>query len=593
MKKILFLTLFGFFNLLLASYSYDKQWLNILHYKKTLFGYKSLIDDKNFFISKNGQTNPKEELLSSIKLIKTSPSKFACRFPLRYQYINEHYNISNFDISQCVELNKYLKNVNPYQAVMVFADAHMNKPASMFGHTFIRIDTPKKLPLLSYAVNYAAHVTDTNGILFAFKGIFGFYKAYYSILPYYEKLREYSDQESRDLWSYNLNLTPDEVKKMAFHVWELKDIYSDYYFFTENCSYNILFLIDVAKPNVNTTDYFKSTVIPMDTIKLLYKKGLISNVQYSASLVTQIKYISKPIKNKQIIVDIANNQTKPTFVLDMNTSNEYKARILDSSVRYLKYLSIKHKITKKEFTNRFLKILSARSKVKYTSNYKYPTPINPIHSHDSRRILLAIGRENHKDYIDFGLRLAYHSIEDNIQGFKYGSSLQFGDFKFRYHKNLKIEKIGLVEILSLTPRDTLFKPISWKINGGFYKEYINNKEKLVFKINPGGGFTKEFKNTMLYGMFNSDFNFNSNYHKGYSFGFGPQFGMIKYFQNNAILIDVGYINYIFGDKNHKLYTNSKFRHTINRNNAILLNYEYQKTYKNHINNISLLYYYYF
>ena len=74
---------------------------------------------------------------------------------------------------------------------MVFASAHMSAPASMFGHTFLRVDSAYESPLLSYAVNYAATINRSDGgIAYAFKGIFGFYPGYYSILPYYEKVRE-------------------------------------------------------------------------------------------------------------------------------------------------------------------------------------------------------------------------------------------------------------------------------------------------------------------------------------------------------------------------------------------------------------------
>ena len=32
------------------------------------------------------------------------------------------------------------------------------------------------------------------------------------------------------------------------HTYEMDKIYSDYYFFDENCSYDLLFLLDAARP---------------------------------------------------------------------------------------------------------------------------------------------------------------------------------------------------------------------------------------------------------------------------------------------------------------------------------------------------------
>ncbi len=80
---------------------------------------------------------------------------------------------------------------------------------SVFGHTLLRISSSYKSPLLSSAVNYAANDTDSNGLLYAFKGIFGFYPGYFSLLPYHQKLNDYSGVEHRDIWEYTLNLSQD------------------------------------------------------------------------------------------------------------------------------------------------------------------------------------------------------------------------------------------------------------------------------------------------------------------------------------------------------------------------------------------------
>ena len=576
MKKLL--ALFGLF--LIANAAVDSYWLTLLHYKKKMFGgYESLIDDKNFFVSKNGKYDPQTELLSSIELIKKSPEKFACRFPLRYKYLNSKYKLSGFSLKSCVELQKYLKEVNPQKAVLVFADADMNKPASMFGHTFIRIDTKENMPVLSSAVNYAAQVTDTNGILFAFKGIFGFYKAYYSLMPYYDKLKQYSDKDNRDLWEYGLKLDKSQVTDMALHIWELKDIYSDYFFFSENCSYNILFLLEAADPDLHVSDDYFLTVIPLDTVKDLKKKGMISSYSYRPSLVTQIKTISKPLKNKKLIVKIAKGEIPPSDVLKMHISEEEKARILDSSVRYLEYLSKKTHIKKSVYTKRFISILKARSKVKYVSDYKFKTPFNPVYSHGSKKITLTAGKAGDA-FVKFGLRLAYHTLDDPVKGYKIGSSLAFGNFAAVYKNNeLKAEKIGLVEIESLTQRDVFFHPVSWKIFAGFYTKDIHKHERLAFEINPGGGFTYNIKNSLAYVMLNTDVNFNRHYKKGYAFGAGLETGFVKYIKNSAFIAAAGFNRYILGDVHSRLYFRFDYRYTLSMQNAVKISYTYSDEYE--------------
>ena len=53
----------------------DIYWHALLHYRKELFGYKSLVDDPGFFFSKKGKTDPKSELKYTIEAFFMEPQK--------------------------------------------------------------------------------------------------------------------------------------------------------------------------------------------------------------------------------------------------------------------------------------------------------------------------------------------------------------------------------------------------------------------------------------------------------------------------------------------------------------------------------------
>ncbi|MEZ4846078.1 MAG: DUF4105 domain-containing protein [Bdellovibrionota bacterium] len=63
---------------------------------------------------------------------------------------------------------------------LIFASSYTNNPASMFGHTFLRVkrvqNGQEMPPLLSYTVNFAAE-TGSKGMLYTIKGLFGAYRA--------------------------------------------------------------------------------------------------------------------------------------------------------------------------------------------------------------------------------------------------------------------------------------------------------------------------------------------------------------------------------------------------------------------------------
>ena len=146
----------------------------------------------------------------------------------------------------------------------------------MFGHTFLRVD-PKdqteQTRILAYTINYAAEVPPNPGIEYAYKGIFGGYKGFFSTIPYYLKVKEYRDIENRDIWEYRLNFSPKQIDRLLMHAWELGNAYFDYFFFKENCAYHILSLLEVADPSLRLTERFHFWTIPADTIRLLSPKS--------------------------------------------------------------------------------------------------------------------------------------------------------------------------------------------------------------------------------------------------------------------------------------------------------------------------------
>ena len=88
--------------------------------------------------------------------------------------------------------------------------------------------------------------------------------------------------ENRDIWEYDLNLTKAETIKLFNHLWEMQGIGSDYWFFDENCSYNMLLLLESARPDL----YLSTSILweaPTDTIKKIKKSGLIDKKKYRPS----------------------------------------------------------------------------------------------------------------------------------------------------------------------------------------------------------------------------------------------------------------------------------------------------------------------
>jgi hypothetical protein len=77
-----------------AQLSQDPYWHTLLHYKKGLFGLRSLVDDDAFFAAENGKHDPSAELEATLRSFFSGPAEEGrkhpvCRFVLRFEWLKE------------------------------------------------------------------------------------------------------------------------------------------------------------------------------------------------------------------------------------------------------------------------------------------------------------------------------------------------------------------------------------------------------------------------------------------------------------------------------------------------------------------------
>ncbi|HVN25299.1 MAG TPA: DUF4105 domain-containing protein [Syntrophorhabdales bacterium] len=528
----------------------DRYWQILLHYNKGFFGTRSLIDDPKFFLAKDGKYNAASELEATIRGIFTNEVRdgkpVACKFVARYAWIKEKLRLdeSRIPAPECSNYNEPIKSfdslldeMKPESVTLVFPDAHINSPASMFGHTLLVIETESKSKLLAYAVNYAAFTQETFGPLYAVKGLFGFYKGYFSMLPYYGKLQEYGDIDRRDIWEYPLNLTRDETKQLLMHLYELDNIYAYYYFFDENCSYDLLFLLEAARPSLHLTDQQRFWVIPLDTIKDAQKKGIVLGAEFRPSQTTKIEYLGSLMTRdeKMTAIRMARGQLPPDEGLKQDVPQpEKKILTYDLSIDYLQYLRTRKEIPTETYIERFLKILQTRSNLgaQDSQQYRVPVPPRPDQGHDPSRIGFAAGSKGGSPFQELSYRPVYHSLLDDGKGYREGAQIIFGETSVRYYSQenkFKLEGLDVINIVSLAPRDMLFQPISWMVDTGLTQRIMNDgKDHMIAHLTPAGGFS--WKNDILglyYFMVQSSFTAGGAIPDNYAIGAGASAGLLR------------------------------------------------------------------
>ena len=419
----------------------DRFWISLGHYETAkLGGWRSYVSDRKFFLAPDGNEHPDHELAATVQALYAPASlgeqHAQCVYPARTRWLKAQLNLSDLPAPDCAEFKKWFKDVSPHSAVMIFPAAYLNSPSSMFGHTLLRIDQADvqadKTSLLSYAINFGAYIEGSdNSILYAWKGLMGGYPGLFALVPYQEKLSEYRSLENRDLWEYRLNLTQAETARMVEHVWELKQIQFDYFFFDENCSYRLLELLQVARPSLRLTEQFPLTAIPTDTVKAVKEAGLVESIEYRPSRERELLSRAQPLSSdeQQWVLNVSADQQvlqEPTFKA---LPRDRQALIIDAAYRLERYRANGQERDPQR-AQRSFELLRAINK-NPAPELQIPQPGLPEDGHESRTWQAGIGTRGDRAFGEYGLRMAYHDLNDNAESFPLGAQIEILQMKLR------------------------------------------------------------------------------------------------------------------------------------------------------------------
>jgi len=522
---------------------HDPVWLTLGHYQPDTFGdgYTSQADDDDFFLSPDGKHSPRAELEATVRAIMQPGEGDAharCRFPARDAWLREQLGLPLTPVS-CPAYDDWKQTLNTETVTLVFAASYLNSPSSMFGHTFLRLDPPQHdeqtnlllASTISYAADAEAHDSE---ILFAYKGIFGGYPGVTTVQPYYEKIRLYSDIENRDLWEYTLNLTPAEVERLLAHAWEVQDKRFDYYFFDENCAYRLLALIDVARPGTRLLDEVSTHAIPSDTVRWVVDRDLVSSVYYRPSAATSVAYQLQqlPEAHRQMAAAIANGELAPDAAELRRLPAAEQAAILDATYDYVRYQSEAEGWPRDYAAPLSHRLLAERARLGEMPA-PAPVPVPPVRDdqgHDTFRLSLGAGEQDHRDFVQLTLRPAYHDILDPPAGYRTGAQLQFLRLDTRLYtdsQELQLEQLTAVEIRSLSPRDAFFSPLSWQVGFGARRTDTGNKRVLTPYLDGGaGGSWRLGGQTQAFAIATADLEIDDDLARGYDLAPGADLGLL-------------------------------------------------------------------
>jgi len=366
----------------------------------------------------------------------------------------------------------------------------------------------------------------------------------------------------------------------------LCNAYFDYFFFGENCAYHILSLIEAAEPSIHLLDRFPFYTIPVDTVRLLSDSGLVGEVVSRPSRSTLVRRKREAMNDEERVWLnrlIGDPQALKTDRF-LSFPADQQAFILETASDYL-LMRGSMGVEGEPFREKNRSILAARSQLKVA-----PTEIpiepyvkRPDLGHGTSRIGFGAGWRNDRAFEEINVRAAYQDLLDPDFGYTPNAQIEVMSFAIRHYHDqsqARLERFSPVNMISLSPMDSLFQAPSWKLNLGMNTiAYRGCQLCTNGYLNGGIGGAVESQligRQVFYAMAEVEANASKAYEESHRIGGGGTVGMLADITDRWKLLASGtYLRYALGEKSEDWRWSVGQRFSLTTNLAFRVEYNHR------------------
>lgn len=310
--------------------------------------------------------------------------------------------------------------------------------------------------------------------MYAWLGMTGGFPGTYAMHPYYVKINEYNDMESRDLWEFRLNLTAEELEFLQAHLWELSSVYFPYYYLDENCSYQLLTLLEAVRPSASLTNRFSLFVTPTDTLHTMNEQGFFTGkTDYRAAVFTRYTtfFENSSAQARSIFKDLLTSRALPQEQTVDNVA------AVDMLLEYYKYTN-EYEISgwKPVDLAHYRALLYWRSKLALDPGLERfviaDAEKNPLAGFKSTEIRAGYYSASSAHALVFGIRPALREFQDVTLGFSPWSQMQIMGFSLSYlvkENQVRLEEFNVVDLAALSPWRAHIRKLTYRLRTGLYR----------------------------------------------------------------------------------------------------------------------------
>ena len=310
-------------------------------------------------------------------------------------------------------------------------------------------------------------------------------------------------------------------------------------------------------------------------------------------------------RSRGLARDLGKQQILPADDRVRKLPAQDQARVLELGYEYAAYESATGRGKPMNAIDHMRSILLARSRLQVPpQNPDMPVPsVRPDEGHKTSRIGIGAGSRDGRRFEEINLRPTYHDLLDDDAGYTRGAQIQFFDMRWRHYRGedgLRLEEFKPLDIVSLSPRNDFFNPVSWKLNAGWArKRFSRDEEPLVFRLNGGPGLAYGAPglfsgNAVYYGFIEAALDVGSRFESNYALGAGPAVGVLANVSDRwGVNLHARSLRYGLGDDHWSRELVLEQRYTLSRQSALRMQLSRKQEFHDYWNSGDISLHYYF
>lgn len=391
----------------------QSQWLALLHF--SVDGTVAGTQDPAFYLQsldEDAAPSPwKEFRLAERAFFHSDDQEAICRFPARYEFLRQNRRPEAAPVRQLCDLPLPADRIR-----LAFPAAFVGSAASMFGHLFLLFEKEGEPILLAPAVDFAATVPseEAEGLGYIWRGISGHYDGQFVSEPFHRRVRQYSNLERRNIWIYEVSLSAEERDRLALHYREVDGIRFPYRFFSDNCGYRTMMLLDAARGS-ETRRHLRMTTAPAEILTRLEEDSLLGDAQ-------RVTASDGRLSRQWARMDRDERRRVRKYVLDNELPEDAWLEAHPDAAAWLyEYYLDNHR--REQSRDEFLAVLSRHVGRRPLFDEVQDELSDPRQAQPYRAVGLQAWQMNDRQAARISLFPGYHRLEDRALGYNTGYGL--------------------------------------------------------------------------------------------------------------------------------------------------------------------------